>query len=115
MAKLGLAIHEFGGEVSSPSLALHHGQSAERHHLRGRDQRPRSPGVGEHRTAAVPDFTKRYGLKRLVYAEPHETMPSAIIREKNIKSWPAGVPNPANHDRQSQLGRPLRDHPAITE
>ena len=42
----------------------------------------------EHRTGAVPGFTKRYGLKRLVYAEPHETMPSAIIREKNVKSWP---------------------------
>ena len=42
----------------------------------------------EHRTGAVPGFTKRYGLKRLVYAEPHETMPSAILREKNVKSWP---------------------------
>jgi predicted GIY-YIG superfamily endonuclease len=37
---------------------------------------------------ALCGFTKRYGLKRLVYAEPHETMPSAILREKNVKSWP---------------------------
>lgn len=41
----------------------------------------------QHQTGAVPGFTKRYGLKRLVYAEPHETMPSAIVREKNVKSW----------------------------
>ena len=44
--------------------------------------------VFEHREGFVPGFTKRYGLKRLVYAEPHETMPSAILREKNVKSWP---------------------------
>jgi putative endonuclease len=44
--------------------------------------------VWEHRTGAVPGFTKRYGLKRLVYAEPHEAMPYAITREKNVKSWP---------------------------
>jgi putative endonuclease len=42
----------------------------------------------EHRTSAVPGFTKRYGLRRLVYAERHEDILSAIQREKNIKDWP---------------------------
>ena len=42
----------------------------------------------EHRTGAISGLTKRYGLKRLVYLERHETMPSAIMREKNVKSWP---------------------------
>jgi putative endonuclease len=42
----------------------------------------------EHRTGAIDGFTKRYGLKNLVYAEPHATMPLAIQREKTIKSWP---------------------------
>jgi putative endonuclease len=43
--------------------------------------------VWQHRTGAVPGFTKRYGLKRLVYVEQHEAMPYAITREKNVKSW----------------------------
>jgi putative endonuclease len=44
--------------------------------------------VWQHRTGAVPGFTKRYSLKRLVYVEQHEAMPYAITREKNVKSWP---------------------------
>ena len=44
--------------------------------------------VWQHRTGAIPGFTKRYGLKRLVYVEPHESISYAITREKNVKSWP---------------------------
>jgi hypothetical protein len=33
-------------------------------------------------------FTKRYGLKRLIYAEHHEDIRSAIRREKTLKHWP---------------------------
>ena len=42
----------------------------------------------EHRTGAVPGHSARYGLKRLVFAEGHPTMPLAIQREKNLKHWP---------------------------
>ena len=42
----------------------------------------------EHREALVPGFTKRYGLKRLVYAEFHDRIADAIQRESNIKHWP---------------------------
>ncbi|HIJ61119.1 MAG TPA: GIY-YIG nuclease family protein [Rhodospirillaceae bacterium] len=42
----------------------------------------------EHREGAVDGFTKRYGLKRLVYAEPHEDIRAAIQREKTLKHWP---------------------------
>ncbi len=42
----------------------------------------------EHRVGAVFGFTQRYGLKRLVYAEHHEDVRSAIQREKNLKHWP---------------------------
>jgi putative endonuclease len=42
----------------------------------------------EHRTDAVDSFTKRYRLHRLVYAERHEDILTAIQREKNIKEWP---------------------------
>jgi putative endonuclease len=40
----------------------------------------------EHREALVPGFTARYGCKLLVWFESHETMESAIAREKQIKA-----------------------------
>jgi putative endonuclease len=33
-------------------------------------------------------FTKRSGIKTLVYFEAHETIAAALQREKNIKHWP---------------------------
>jgi putative endonuclease len=44
--------------------------------------------VWQHRTGAIPGFTKRHGLKRLVFAEAHETIQGAIQRESVIKGWP---------------------------
>jgi putative endonuclease len=41
----------------------------------------------EHREGVVPGFTKRYGLKMLVYFEWHDEITLAIQREKNIKHW----------------------------
>ena len=41
----------------------------------------------EHREGAIDGFTKRYGLKRLVYVEEHETILAAIQREKALKTW----------------------------
>lgn len=41
----------------------------------------------QHRSGAIDGFTKRYKTHRLVYAEFHETMPDAIVREKKIKKW----------------------------
>jgi putative endonuclease len=43
--------------------------------------------VWEHREGRVDGFTKRYGVKRLVYFEPHGDMYAAITREKQIKKW----------------------------
>ena len=46
------------------------------------------PGrIYQHRTGAIEGFTKRYDAKRLVWFEVHETMESAILREKQIKNW----------------------------
>ena len=42
----------------------------------------------EHREGLIDGFTKRYGLKLLVYAEQHEEIEQAIQREKLIKHWP---------------------------
>ena len=39
----------------------------------------------QHREGQSPGFTKRYACKRLVWYELHETMESAIQREKQIK------------------------------
>jgi putative endonuclease len=44
--------------------------------------------VYEHREGVADGFTKRYGVKLLVYYEQHETVPLAIQREKSIKHWP---------------------------
>ena len=43
--------------------------------------------IHEHRTHAVPGFSSRYNLARLVYFEVHATALAAIQREKNIKKW----------------------------
>jgi putative endonuclease len=43
--------------------------------------------VAEHKEGVVPGFTKRYGLKRLVYYEGHDSIKAAIQREKTMKTW----------------------------
>ena len=42
----------------------------------------------EHREGLAAGFTRKYGVKRLVYFEAHESIVAAIQREKNIKHWP---------------------------
>ncbi len=44
--------------------------------------------IYEHRSGFVAGFTKRYGLKRLVYFEQFDDIRDAIQREHNIKHWP---------------------------
>ena len=44
--------------------------------------------VWEHREGVFDGFTKRYGLKRLVYVEQYDDIRLAIQREKNMKHWP---------------------------
>ena len=41
----------------------------------------------QHREHVVDGFTKRYGVTRLVWYELHDTMETAIAREKQIKKW----------------------------
>ena len=43
--------------------------------------------IYQHKNNSVEDFTKKYGVHNLVYYELHETMETAIMREKNIKKW----------------------------
>jgi putative endonuclease len=46
--------------------------------------------VFEHREGVMAGFTKRYGLKRLVYFERYEEIVGAIAREKAMKAWKRG-------------------------
>ena len=43
--------------------------------------------VWEHKNHASEGFTKKYNVTHLVWYEVHETMMSAISREKAIKNW----------------------------
>lgn len=43
--------------------------------------------VWQHKNGLVKGFTKRYDVRRLVWYEPHESMESAIGREKALKKW----------------------------
>jgi putative endonuclease len=67
--------------------------------------------VWEHREEILEGFTKRYGVKILVYYEMHETMEAAIRREKQIKEWKRGwkiqliqSKNPEWRDLYKELG-----------
>jgi putative endonuclease len=42
----------------------------------------------EHREGLMEGFTKRYGLKRLVWMEFYDDITDAIQRETSIKRWP---------------------------
>jgi len=42
----------------------------------------------QHREGLVDGFTKRYGMKLLVYYEALDDIRNAIAREKAIKHWP---------------------------
>ncbi len=43
--------------------------------------------VYEHRNGIINGFTKKYSCNILVFFEIHETMESAIVREKQIKLY----------------------------
>ena len=44
--------------------------------------------IYEHREGLVAGFTKRHGVKRLVYFETYDQVEPAIQREKTMKRWP---------------------------
>lgn len=46
--------------------------------------------IWEHKEKAVPGFTARYGVDKLVWFEAHDSAEAAIRREKQIKEWRRG-------------------------
>jgi putative endonuclease len=64
----------------------------------------------EHRQRTTESFTERYYVTRLVYAEWHDDIRTAIQRETSIKRWPRAwkldlitEQNPQWEDRYAQL------------
>ncbi len=43
--------------------------------------------VAEHRAGTGGAFTRQYRVHTLVYAEEHQQIEDAIVREKQIKGW----------------------------
>ena len=43
--------------------------------------------MAQHSQGLIEGFTKKYGIKMLVYYEMHETMEAAIAHEKRLKRW----------------------------
>ena len=75
------------GDGASPvHRRLHDGQSAVRDPLHRRHLRPRTR-VNQHQSGELGGFTVRYGLHRLVWFEPHESVVVAIQREKSLKKY----------------------------
>ena len=46
--------------------------------------------VSDHKQGRIPGFTKKYGVKMLVWHESLGTMDDAIRREKQLKEWQRG-------------------------
>jgi len=66
--------------------------------------------VWQHHSGQVEGFTQDYGVRTLVFAEFHETMEDAILREKRLKKWRRAWKlelieqhNPQWHDLYDQL------------
>jgi putative endonuclease len=43
--------------------------------------------VGEHKSKAVPGFTRRYKVDKLVYFEPYDSIIQAREAEHKLKRW----------------------------
>jgi len=86
MAGLDPAIYVFAEYPHGGRVRLHADQSSERHPV-CRVTNDLVRRIFEHRSGFVEGFTRRYGLKKLVYFERHETIRDAIQREHNIKHW----------------------------
>src|SRR5260370_35191563 len=69
--------------------------------------------VGEHKAKAVPGFTAKYGVDRLVWFEAHETRESAWYRERQIKEWKRAWKISVDRARQPALDRSLSQSIAL--
>lgn len=69
-----------------------------------------SARIWQHKEKALPGFTARYGVDRLLWFAVHETRESAFAHERRIKKWNRAwklrmieAINPDWHDLYEQL------------
>ena len=43
--------------------------------------------IWQHKNNQVAGFTQKYNIHNLVYYEQHDSMESAVLREKQMKKW----------------------------
>jgi len=43
--------------------------------------------VWQHKNNVADGFTKKYAVHQLIWYEAHQSMESAILREKSLKKW----------------------------
>ncbi len=43
--------------------------------------------IYEHRSGAIPGFTRKYGVKTLVHIERYDDIGDAVAREHRLKRW----------------------------
>ena len=43
--------------------------------------------IATHKSKSLPGFSSKYGVANLVWYEHHQTMETAIRREKQLKKW----------------------------
>ena len=43
--------------------------------------------VAEHKSGLVPGFTRKYGVKTLVWLEEYQSTGQALQRERQLKNW----------------------------
>lgn len=84
-ASVAVVIAAWHYSANARRMGLHYDQPAQRYVGITSDLARRA---WEHREGAVEGFTKKYGLKRLIFAERHDDIRAAIQREKNLKHWP---------------------------
>ena len=61
--------------------------------------------VYEHRNGLVAGFTKKYGVKRLVYFEEYPEPRTAIQREKKYQTLVSRLEDKIDRARESRLAR----------
>jgi putative endonuclease len=68
--------------------------------------------VYQHKTKAMPGFTSKYGVQKLVWFEAYDDPVTAITREKEVKKWRRAwklrlieEANPTWRDRYEEIAR----------
>ena len=74
------------GISEQTSSGLYFGKQTKWHPLYWSDFKPRQEDMGAQKQHGG-RFSKRYGVHQLVWYEVHESMESAIEREKRLKEW----------------------------